>query len=106
MKHPTRKPSPSDEVVTIGSTTYERLWAEAVSERAAVRYSESDGWLTAEQFGRRAGIHKTTARSQLESMVECGKFEKRTGVNRLNLLTHYFRPIAQNPKKEKNRACK
>ena len=106
MKHPTRKPSPSDELVTMGKTSYEQLWAEAVEERAATRYSASDGWLTADQFGRRANIHQTTARSQLESLVKCGKFEKVTGVNRLNLLTNYFRPIAQNPKKEKNRARK
>lgn len=102
MKHPTRNPSPSDEVVTIGTTPYDQLWAEAVASNSASQYSESDGWLTAKQFAKRVGIDIKTARFRLEAYVEDGVFEKVVGVNQSHIPTNYYRPMIKKPEKRKN----
>ena len=106
MKHPTRKPSTSDELVTIGKTSYERLWAEVVATSTLKTPSAADGWLCADDFAKRAGLHVTTARARLQALVGEGQFEKLRGKNQSNIRINYFRPIAQKPKNRKNQARK
>lgn len=101
MKHHTRKPSPSDQVVTIGETTYDQLWAEAIAAGALPRFTEAEGWMSAEQFSKRIGKDIKTARRRLEHCVSCGTFEKAAGLNRQNQTTAFFRPLI--PAKKKKR---
>jgi hypothetical protein len=103
MKHHTRKPLPSEEVVTIGKATYDQLWAEAVASSTPQIYNESDGWMSSVQFAEKVGIHIKTARKHLERRVDCGTFEKAVGVNKMNIMTVYYRPLVlKNAPKTKN----
>ncbi len=86
-----RKPSPPDQTVTIGSHSWEALWEQTTPPPPEILKAE-DGWRTASDEARRLGINHTSADTRLRALAARGILECRLGRGPRNIPTKFFRP--------------
>lgn len=91
MTHRSRKPSPPDETVTIGSASWETLWEQAAPQ-VATELRREDGWRTVAEEVRRLGIRRQPVQERLRRLVAEGVFERRLGRTKCNVSAYYYRP--------------
>lgn len=94
MTRPNRKPSQRDnEVVTIGSDSWETLWAEIVPQEVPEGRPAGKGWKTVVEVAQERGRARPTVEQQLRGAWQRGTVERvkrRIGPN--GTLTYFYRP--------------